>query len=219
MPTSLHFNKIKNIASCNLQLRIWLHFSRESLLIIFTMIHYKWVTNDECSTGLQWTIAKGGPPITWSNRHINSSIWFIDKWNDQSNQGVGKMYWRHKELQLGKNCQNLSRFWLGSKLGQKIRSPRIGFYIFPFLRKWKNQKVMNSQTENGHGNMTEVGQLKGLGLETHLVTNSEVTLPTSLNGIAGSSQLPSSSIAGIISKYTWVVWITVYDSYLSIRQN
>ena len=63
---------------------------------------------------------------------------------------------------------------------------------------------MNSQTENGHGNMTEVGQLKGLGLETHLVTNSEVTLPTSLNGIAvanGSSQLPSSSIAGIISKY------------------
>ena len=60
---------------------------------------------------------------------------------------------------------------------------------------------MNSQTENGHGNITEVGQLKGLGLETHLVTNSE--LPTSLNGIAvanGSSQLPSSSIAGIISK-------------------
>lgn len=60
---------------------------------------------------------------------------------------------------------------------------------------------MNSQTENGHGNMTEVGQLKGLGLETHLVTNSEVTLPTSLNGIAGSTQLPTSSIAGIISKY------------------
>jgi len=147
-------------------------------------------------------LPKGGPPITWSNEHINWSIWFIDKWNDQSNQGVGKMYWRHKELQLVKNCQNLSRFWLGSKLGQKIRSPRIGFYIFP--KKWKNQKVMNSQTENGHGNMTEVGQLKGLGLETHLVTNSEVTLPTSLNGIAaanGSSQLPSSSIAGIISKY------------------
>ena len=53
--------------------------------------------------------------------------------------------------------------------------------------------------ENGHGNMTEVGQLKGNpGLETHLVTNSQVALPTSLNGIASTSQL--ALIPGIISK-------------------
>ena len=69
---------------------------------------------------------------------------------------------------------------------------------------------MNSQTENGHGNIAEVGQLKGLGLETHLVTNSE--LPTSLNGIANSSQLPTSSIAGIISKYESLSMIHTYCS-------
>ena len=60
---------------------------------------------------------------------------------------------------------------------------------------------MNS--ENGHGNMTEVGQLKGPGLETHMVTlptSLQVALPTSLNGIASTSQLPT-SIAGIISIY------------------
>ena len=67
---------------------------------------------------------------------------------------------------------------------------------------------MNNQTENGHGNMTEVGQLKGPGLETHLVTNSQVALPTSLNGIASTSQL--ALLPGIISKSESSIMIQTY---------
>ena len=149
---------------------------------------------------------QGVASITCFNSNL--AIWFIDKWSDQSNRALGKIHWRHKGLQLGKNCQNLSRFWLGSKLGQKIRSSRKRFLFFPFLRKWIYQNEMNNQTENGHGNMTEVGQLKGPGLETHLVTNSQVALPTSLNGIASTSQL--ALLPGIISKSESSIMIQTY---------
>ena len=132
----------KNIRFSNKILIHSFQFSRGNSLeiIIFSMINFQWVTNDECSKWLQWTIAKEGPTITWCNRHINSAIWFIDRQSDQSNRRIGKMYWRHKELQLGKNCQNLSRFWLGSKLGQKIRSPRIVFLYFSVFEKVKKSE-------------------------------------------------------------------------------
>ena len=118
-----------------------------------------------------------------------------------------------KSIDVIKDCNwaKIVKIWVDFDLGRnwvKRSAPLEKIFIFPFLRKWIYQNEMNNQTENGHGNMTEVGQLKGPGLETHLVTNSQVALPTSLNGIASTSQI--ALLPGIISKSESSIMIQTY---------